>query len=403
MPELPRPFRSYEGSEPYVFVSYGRGDADFVYPVIHRLHQQGVRIWYDEGLGFEAYPDVLDAKIRDSAVVLAFFSPDSFRPGGGVQNELATTHRHGRDLLGIELTATDYPGGVLHQFGEFNRVSVSANPDTGEGKLDEEFQRYPVSGQVLARPDVQARPRRPRKRPDRARIPTMVAVEEAFADRIDQSVALVASVAHQRGRVQAEDPAFDPGVFENVLVFHGGGGVGKTGLSLRLEAWASGRLTADAEWGEWPHPAVSAARWDLHSADGTFNAVPHLLNLRRALLDTGRHFYAFDLAFSFWLQQVTPAPSSELETAEQWAAGELSDALFTSLKYLASQAGWSRPEGFTPRAIRAVASQLSDAAALPEVVATCSNPRSGHSWWSSWTPSRRCSAPGHVPNTSSRS
>ena len=45
--DKPQPYR---GDEPYVFVCYAHADADTVYPEIRWLQEQGVRIWYDEGI-----------------------------------------------------------------------------------------------------------------------------------------------------------------------------------------------------------------------------------------------------------------------------------------------------------------------------------------------------------------
>ena len=44
------PFPAYSGAEPYVFVCYSHGDASMVYPEITRLREQGINIWYDEGI-----------------------------------------------------------------------------------------------------------------------------------------------------------------------------------------------------------------------------------------------------------------------------------------------------------------------------------------------------------------
>lgn len=44
------PFRAYCGDEPYIFASYAHADKDRVYPELLRLHNEGYRIWYDEGI-----------------------------------------------------------------------------------------------------------------------------------------------------------------------------------------------------------------------------------------------------------------------------------------------------------------------------------------------------------------
>jgi len=47
---LQKPFTAYKGDEPYLFVCYAHEDAAAVYPEIEWLDQQGINIWYDEGI-----------------------------------------------------------------------------------------------------------------------------------------------------------------------------------------------------------------------------------------------------------------------------------------------------------------------------------------------------------------
>ena len=44
------PFEAYGGDEPYVFVSYAHEDAQAVYSELGWLREQGVNVWYDEGI-----------------------------------------------------------------------------------------------------------------------------------------------------------------------------------------------------------------------------------------------------------------------------------------------------------------------------------------------------------------
>ena len=50
--ELPleKPISAYKGDQPYIFVCYAHEDSAIVYPEIQWLHEQGVKIWYDEGI-----------------------------------------------------------------------------------------------------------------------------------------------------------------------------------------------------------------------------------------------------------------------------------------------------------------------------------------------------------------
>ena len=72
---MPEFFTPYEGSEPFVFVSYAHKDTDIVLPVIRGLHDRGVRVWYDGGLevGTE-WPDFIAEHLEASSCVIAFVS-----------------------------------------------------------------------------------------------------------------------------------------------------------------------------------------------------------------------------------------------------------------------------------------------------------------------------------------
>ena len=47
---MDKPFPAYRGDAPYVFVCYAHDDEDVVYPEIGWLHEQGINLWYDEGI-----------------------------------------------------------------------------------------------------------------------------------------------------------------------------------------------------------------------------------------------------------------------------------------------------------------------------------------------------------------
>ena len=47
---MDRPFPAYKGDEPYIFVCYAHEDSAVVYPELVQLREQGLNIWYDEGI-----------------------------------------------------------------------------------------------------------------------------------------------------------------------------------------------------------------------------------------------------------------------------------------------------------------------------------------------------------------
>lgn len=75
------PFLAYDYEQdgnPFVFVSYAHSDAQSVYPIIKRLHEAGVRIWYDEGIPVSKdYIKVIARAINKCASFLVFLSKQS--------------------------------------------------------------------------------------------------------------------------------------------------------------------------------------------------------------------------------------------------------------------------------------------------------------------------------------
>ncbi|MGW3521375.1 ATP/GTP-binding protein [Streptomyces hydrogenans] len=131
---------------------------------------------------------------------------------------------------------------------------------------------------------------------------------EAFTNREAQWELTAAALAEHLARVAA--PGFDVEDLEaprdNVLVFHGIGGIGKTTLSRKLEAALAGAEQRPAQWGEPAWPAGSRllpVRIDLaRSAGGDFEHL--VLTLRAALASVGRPLPAFDLALRrYWEHQ----------------------------------------------------------------------------------------------------
>ncbi|MBE6974304.1 MAG: toll/interleukin-1 receptor domain-containing protein [Ruminococcaceae bacterium] len=69
------PHGTYEGSEPYIFVSYAHKDSARVLPVIEGLQAKGFRVWYDAGIeaGTE-WPEYIAEHLMGANCVIAFIS-----------------------------------------------------------------------------------------------------------------------------------------------------------------------------------------------------------------------------------------------------------------------------------------------------------------------------------------
>lgn len=70
--------KAYVGTEPYLFVSYSHKDENIIYPLIRKMQQRGVRIWYDEGIraGHE-FPQYIEEALINAACFVQFVSPNA--------------------------------------------------------------------------------------------------------------------------------------------------------------------------------------------------------------------------------------------------------------------------------------------------------------------------------------
>lgn len=136
---------------------------------------------------------------------------------------------------------------------------------------------------------------------------------EAFTNRqLQWELVAVALSEHLR---RTAGPAFDVEDVEaprdNVVVFHGVGGIGKTTLSRKLEA----ALAGPGRPAQWDAPTWAGQRvlpvWiDLsRSAGASFEDV--VLTIRAALADLGRPLPAFDIALRRYWETQHPGESLE--------------------------------------------------------------------------------------------
>ena len=114
---MKRPFPAYKGDEPYVFVCYAHENADGVYAELQRLHNAGVRIWYDEGVSPGArWSDELARALSGAALVLFFCTPQSAK-SKHCQDEVSFALDEKRPLLVIQDGVVDLPPGMRLQLG----------------------------------------------------------------------------------------------------------------------------------------------------------------------------------------------------------------------------------------------------------------------------------------------
>ncbi|MGW0647707.1 ATP/GTP-binding protein [Streptomyces umbrinus] len=137
--------------------------------------------------------------------------------------------------------------------------------------------------------------------------------DEAFTNRQTQWEATAAALAEHLAHITA--PGFDVEDLEaprnNVIHFHGVGGIGKTTLSRKLEAALAGGEQRPAQW-DAPsfRRQILPVRIDLARTAGTdFEQV--VLTIRLALARLGRPLPAFDLALRRYWEHTHPGEPLE--------------------------------------------------------------------------------------------
>ena len=124
------PFKAYVGDEPYVFVSYAHKDAETVYPELMWLHEQGLHIWYDEGVSpGRSWREELAEAIRDCSLFLLFLSRNAIE-SPNCQNELDFAEQNGSTLLVVHLEEIALPPGLAFVLGRKQAIMKNRLTET---------------------------------------------------------------------------------------------------------------------------------------------------------------------------------------------------------------------------------------------------------------------------------
>ena len=140
------PFSAYDyktEKEPYLFVSYAHADSDQVYPYIRRLHDDGFRIWYDEGIPFSREWDVeVATALAGAAMMVLFISPTAVqRPN--VKKELNLAINRNVPIMPLYLEKTTLPLAWDFHLGAPQAVlDIHASYGKLKGDLDQSARRF---------------------------------------------------------------------------------------------------------------------------------------------------------------------------------------------------------------------------------------------------------------------
>jgi len=113
--------RPYEGNDPYVFICYSHADTE-VYDQIQWLQEQGVNVWYDQGItpGSE-WTEALAKRIEGCSHFLYFVSQNSVE-SKHCRRELRFAQAEEKRILGVQLDAFELPSGIRFSLGSLQLI-----------------------------------------------------------------------------------------------------------------------------------------------------------------------------------------------------------------------------------------------------------------------------------------
>jgi len=119
----------YEGTKPYIFVSYSHRDSSKVLPVINRLQEDGYRVWYDDGInpGTE-WPETIAQHLNGCAVFFAFIS-NTYVESFNCKRELDFAVHKRKPFLAIFLEETKMPLGMEMQISTVQSMKMYKTAD----------------------------------------------------------------------------------------------------------------------------------------------------------------------------------------------------------------------------------------------------------------------------------
>jgi len=119
---LQSPFDAYDGDEPFVFVSYAHKDGRQVFQEIKRLHDLGVRIWFDGGIdpGNE-WPEDIGKALLKAQVFLVFITPAAVE-STNVRNEINFAINKKKSFVAVHLQKTQLPVGLELRTGDIQAI-----------------------------------------------------------------------------------------------------------------------------------------------------------------------------------------------------------------------------------------------------------------------------------------
>jgi len=116
------PFEAYSGSEAFIFVCYSHKDKEQIYPELVWLKDQGLNIWYDEGISpGEEWPERIAWAIENADKILFYISPDSTQ-SRICRDEVRLARTEGKSIVTVQLEPAELVGGLELTLGSSQAI-----------------------------------------------------------------------------------------------------------------------------------------------------------------------------------------------------------------------------------------------------------------------------------------
>lgn len=157
-------FKPYEGSEPYIFISYAHADDDRVLPVVEDLYRRGYKVWYDEGIevGSE-WQECIAAHLMQAKLVIAFIS-NAYIKSDNCRREMHYALTKKIKTINVFLEETELSPGMEMQIGNIFALMKYTFPS--EEYFYEKLYEAPLLGsENFRRADAETAEPAPAKKP----------------------------------------------------------------------------------------------------------------------------------------------------------------------------------------------------------------------------------------------
>lgn len=125
-------YKTYNGSAPYLFVSYAHKDSERVLPFIEELDRYDYRLWYDAGINVGSnWPEVVASHLLNSSKVI-FFISESFLRSQNCIREVNYAVAERKEMLCVLMDDVKLSEDLSMQLSTVRKITMSTFSETTE-------------------------------------------------------------------------------------------------------------------------------------------------------------------------------------------------------------------------------------------------------------------------------